>query len=274
MTANTNLPRLRAHVRPVGVMLLSMRRRMEKARATSAEMTATELRQALNEASEQAAQQESFFDEIADETANAQEELSRYKDKLNDTQDELRQKNAQLKSLKDALSAGGHSSSGVAVFDPERLLKLAAQKEEPSPLECVELIEQVYGDRCTVLDSARESARKMIRFVYGRDLLDLLARLVTTYRDALLDGGDTKAREAFGRNEYAAKESEVAMKNKAIRRQRTFDYAGTQVEMFRHLKIGVDDDRTRTIRVHFHWDGDRRRIVIGYCGEHLPVPSH
>ena len=274
VTANTNLPRLRAHVRPVGVMLLSMRRRMEKARATSAEMTVTELRQALNEASEQAAQQESFFKEIADETANAQEELSRYKDELNDTQDELRQKNAQLKSLKDALSTGGHSSSGVAVFDPERLLKLAAQKEEPSPLECVEIIEHVYGDRCTVLDSARESARKMIRFVYGRDLLDLLARLVTTYRDALLDGGDTKARGVFGRNEYAAKESEMAMKNKAMRRQRTFDYAGTQVEMFRHLKIGVDDDRTRTIRVHFHWDGDLRRIVIGHCGEHLPVPSH
>ena len=46
------------------------------------------------------------------------------------------------------------------------------------------------------------------------------------------------------------------------------------MEMFRHLKIGVDDDPTRTIRVHFHWDGDRQKIVIGYYGEHLPVSSH
>ena len=64
------------------------------------------------------------------------------------------------------------------------------------------------------------------------------------------------------------------MANKAMCRQRTFDYVGTQVEMFRHLKIGVDDDPTRTIRVHFHWDGDRQKIVIGYCGEHLLVSSH
>ena len=64
------------------------------------------------------------------------------------------------------------------------------------------------------------------------------------------------------------------MANRAMRRQRTFDYDGTQVEMFRHLKIGVADDPMQTIRVHFHWDGARRKIVIGYCGEHLPVSSH
>jgi len=46
------------------------------------------------------------------------------------------------------------------------------------------------------------------------------------------------------------------------------------VEMFRHLKIGIADDPTQTIRVHFHWDATRRKIVIGHCGEHLPVASH
>ena len=51
------------------------------------------------------------------------------------------------------------------------------------------------------------SAKKMPRFVHGRDLLDLLVRLVTTYRDGLKDGGDSKARLVFGKSEYAAKES-------------------------------------------------------------------
>ena len=114
----------------------------------------------------------------------------------------------------------------------------------------------------------------MTHFIHGRDLLDLLLRLVTLYRDRLLDGGDSKARQVFGKSEYAAKESESVMTNKTMRRQRTFEYDGTQVEMFRHLKIGVDDDPTRTIRVHFRWDADRQKIVIGYCGEHLPVSSH
>ena len=269
VTASTNIPRLRMHVRPEGVMQLSMRRRIEKVRATSAQMTAAQLRQALDEASERAADQEGFFDQIVEENARLEAELSHYKDDLEETQDKLRTESFQLKSLRGRVSSDG-DGSGPA-FDPEELLEAALKL---SPLDCLALIEQVYVNRCTVLDSARSSAKKMTGFIYGRDLLDLLRRLVTTYRDQLIDGGDAKARLVFGKNEYAAKESETVMKNKTMRRQRTFDYRGTQVEMFSHLKIGVDDDPTRTIRVHFHWDGDRRRIVIGYCGEHLPVSSH
>ena len=269
VTASTNIPRLRLHVRPEGVMQLSMRRRMEKVHATSAKMNAEQLRQVLDEASNRADEQERYFNEIVDENANLETELSRYKEDLEETQKELRTKKFELKSLKD-----GFSPADVGAFNPEPLLEWIVRKEEPSPLDCIEIIEQFYGDRCTVLDSARASAIKMTRFIYGRDLLDLLMRLVTTYRDQLMDGGDSKARRVFGKSEYAAKESETVMTNKAMRRQRTFDYDGTQVEMFRHLKIGVDDDSTQTIRVHFHWDGDRQKIVIGYCGEHLPVSSH
>ena len=269
VTANTNIPRLRMHVRPEGVMLLSMRRRMEKVRATSAKMNAAQLRQALDE---QAVDQERYFDEIAGENTGLQNDISRYKDELGNVQDEIRRKNFEIQSLKDGLSHAGDRNGSA--FNPEALLKLAARKEGPSPLECIEIIEQLYGDKCTVLDSARGSAQEITRFIHGRDLLDLLRRLVTTYRDTLMDGGDSNARLVFGKSEYAAKESKTVMANKAMRRQRTFNYDGKLVEMFRHLKIGVDDDLTRTIRVHFHWDGERKRIVIGYCGEHLPVSSH
>ena len=271
VTASTNIPRLRMHVRPEGVMQLSMRRRIEKVRATATQMTATQLRQALDEAAERAADQERFFDQIVEENAGLEAELSRYKDDLEETQNKLRTESFQLRSLRERVSSG---DDGVGpAFDPEELLE-AALKQELSPLDCLTLIAQVYVNQCTVLDSARSSAKKMTRFIYGRDLLDLLRRLVTKYRDQLIDGGDAKARLVFGKNEYAAKESETVMKNKTMRRQRIFDYRGIQVEMFSHLKIGVEDDPTRTIRVHFHWDGDRRKIVIGYCGEHLPVSSH
>ena len=271
VTASTNIPRLRMHVRPEGVMQLSMRRRIQRVRETSAQMNVEQLRQALDEASNQAADQERFFDELVEENAGLEVELSRYKDDLEATQDELRTNNFQLKSLRDQVSSATGGSGDTIV--PKALLTIAL-KEELSPLDCIEFIEQVHGNSCSVLDSARSSAKKMTRFLYGRDLLDLLLRLVTTYRDALKDGGDSKARLVFGKSEYAAKESETVMANKAMRRQRSFDYDGTTVEMFRHLKIGVDDDPTRTIRVHFHWDGNRQKIIIGYCGEHLPVSGH
>ena len=78
----------------------------------------------------------------------------------------------------------------------------------------------------------------------------------------------------FGNNEYAAKESETVMANKTMRRQRTFEYDGEPIEMFRHLKIGTEENVAKTIRVHFHWDARRQKIVIAYCGEHFPVSSH
>jgi len=39
--------------------------------------------------------------------------------------------------------------------------------------------------------------------------------------------------------------------------------------MLRHLKIGVGSGTATGLRIHFHWDSVRRRIVIGYCGQHL-----
>ncbi|MCY4584532.1 MAG: hypothetical protein OXB98_00695 [Bryobacterales bacterium] len=272
VTANTNIPRLRMHVRPEGVRLLSMRRRMAKVRMASAQMDIAQLRQELDEAYERIDNQESYFNEIVEENATLQNDLLSYKNHLADVEDKLRQKNFALNFRREVLSPGDNTNS--VAFDFEPLLKLAKRKEEPSPLECIEIIEQLYADRCILLDSARSSAKKMSRFIHGRDLLDLLVKLVTTYRDGLMDGGDSKARGVFGKGEYAARESETVTASKAMRRQRTFDYDGEKVEMYRHLKIGVDDDPTRTIRVHFYWDGDRQKIVIGYCGEHLPVPSH
>jgi hypothetical protein len=122
-----------------------------------------------------------------------------------------------------------------------------------------------------VLKNAKQSAGNMDQFEHGRRLLDMLRRLVTEYRSKLIERGDNEARKAFANNEYAAMESETVMQNHRLRGMRTFDYEGTRVEMFRHLKIGIESNVAKTIRVHFHWDADRQKIVIGYCGEHLPV---
>jgi hypothetical protein len=269
VTSNTNLRRLHDHVRPDGVAQLSIRRRMDRMRATSAQMDVAELRQALEDASRQAAAQDQYFKELVEENAGLEANAGRYRDQLDDAHDELRAKDFQIQALKDQLSRT--RNGGGDQVDVARLLKLATQKDDPSPLQCLDAIEQLYAERCTVLESARASAKRMSRFKCGRELLDLLVRLVTAYRDALKDGGDSRARAVFGKNEYAAKESEGVMGNAALRRRRTFTYEGEEIEMFRHLRLGIDDDVTATIRVHFHWDAARERIVIGYCGEHLPI---
>jgi hypothetical protein len=272
VTNNTNIARLRKHIRPEGVLQLSLRRHMQAARAKSEEMSAAQLRTALEEAAKQASEQAKYFDELVEENSQLETSASAFKDDLEEARDELAKREFTIQSLKDQLNrANGERPAGI---DAEEFVDLVSREDPPSPRDCLVVIEKIYGDRCTVLPSARNSAEKMHAFIYGRQLLELLKRLATDYRAALMEGGDSKARAVFGKSEYAAKESETVMANKAMRRERTFEYEGKKVEMFRHLKIGADDDATKTIRVHFHGDAEREKIVIGYCGEHLSVSSH
>ncbi len=268
VTNNTNIPRLYGHIRPEGVLQLSLRRRMEAARARSSQMDAAQLRQVLEQTAKQEAEQSKYFDELVDENSQLEGRISTYKDELEGAQDDLAKRDFTIQSLKDQLDRAGDGNTSAV--NAERVVGLVSRKAPPSPLQCIELIEELYGDKCVILPSAKASAEKANHFIYGRELLDLLNRLVTAFRATLIEGGgDNKARAVFGKSEYAANESETVMGNKALRRQRVFEYDGKSVEMLRHLKIGVGDDVTKTIRVHFHWDADREKIVIGHCGEHL-----
>lgn len=271
VTGNTNIPRLREHIRPEGVVQLALRRRLDLARARSDQMDAFQLRLELEKASHLAKEQADWIKALEKDNAELAADLSEAKNKEKEVKEDSAQKSFTIEALKDKLerSGAGRTSSQ----DAESLLRLACRMEPPTPTECLNAIAQVYGDRCIVLDGAIESASEMNRFIYGRKLLDMLRRLVTEYRDKLLEGGDNKARMVFGKNDYAATESETVMGNKVMRRARTFEYRGEPVEMFRHLKINFEDDVTKTIRVHFHWDAERSKIVIGYCGEHLPVAT-
>jgi hypothetical protein len=269
VTNNTNVSRQRKRIRPEGVTQLALRRRLQAVRARGDQMDAAQLREELEKASRVLADQAEWVSTLEDDNSALESELSDTKVRLADERESLRNQNFVIQSLKSQLGdAGGGRTSQL---DGEGLLSLACRPDSPSPLECIEIIEGLFGDRCIVLESAKESARDMEFFASGRRLLDMLRRLVTEYRERLLEAGDNEARKVFTNNEYAARESETVMGNKSMRRQRTFEYDGKSIEMFRHLKIGVDDDLTKTIRVHFHWDPEREIIVIGHCGQHRDI---
>ncbi len=272
VTNNTNMRRMRKHVRPEGVMQLAMRRQMQAARSRSEHMDAEQLREALEAAEKQALGRDAYFDELVAENAGLGDTIADLRLKEAELGGEINKRDFTIAALKDQLSRAGEGRGTTA--DAADLLELACRIDDPSPAECLSAIAKVYGARCIVLDSAHASAEESLNFVYGRQLLEMLKRLVTTYRDTLMTGGDNEARKVFGRKDYAAKESETVMNNRAMRRQRTFVYDGETVEMFRHLKINIADDESRTIRVHFHWDAAKEKIVIGYCGAHLSVSSH
>ncbi|BCV65686.1 hypothetical protein TUM17387_10450 [Shewanella carassii] len=69
----------------------------------------------------------------------------------------------------------------------------------------------MYPSRIVVLDSALTSARDSISFKQGRKLIGLLFKLATEYIDILSQGGDSKAKDIFGKS-YSANESETVEK--------------------------------------------------------------
>lgn len=38
--------------------------------------------------------------------------------------------------------------------------------------------------------------------------------------------------------------------------------------MTNHLRIGVTNDVSQTLRVYFFFDNENNKLVIGYCGQH------
>ncbi len=148
--------------------------------------------------------------------------------------------------------------------------------ERLTPRQCLELIsEQLCPGSLLVLESAWASADQARGFEHSDQLFQLLWTLATEFRQQKLAGApDLLAGRVFGTNSYAPRESQTIERNAQARRARTFVYNDKTVEMWQHLKIGVKDSENRTLRIHFCWDSELEKIVIGHCGKHLYNPSH
>ncbi|TPQ32040.1 DISARM anti-phage system protein DrmE domain-containing protein [Cupriavidus pinatubonensis] len=51
-------------------------------------------------------------------------------------------------------------------------------------------------------------------------------------------------------------------------------YEGERVDISRHIKLGRAFDPRYTLRLHFHWDALRAKVVVHHAGEHLPTLSN
>lgn len=239
------------------------------------------LRNRINRAAKNAAQSEelSVYEELLAEAATQMDEkeaeiegLRRGIQTSDAESDKLR---SEIEGLKYALS-GRSTTNSHQTLDNSELLKpirtsvRAVQKGKASLEQVLSLIASLYPKRIAVLDtafvSARESDRGGCRL--GAKAFELLLKLAEDYYEQLDQGkGDQHAKEVFGKNEFAAKEAE-ALSNDG-RRRRTFSYISREIFMEKHLKHGVKDSVAETLRIHFEWFSEEKKIVIGHCGKHL-----
>lgn len=141
---------------------------------------------------------------------------------------------------------------------------------EPTVEDCLAYISALRPDRVHVLDSAWESAKDAEEFRYGRRLLSLLMRLLAAADTAAETKSDLRLAGVFSASEYAGAESKLTLSSGNFAKRRTFTYQGREFLMSRHLKIGIAPDVRSCIRVHFDFMRSGGRLLIGWCGEHLP----
>ena len=260
VTDNTNIPKFRKRIRPEGVRMLEIRQEME-------------LMQNLNK--EKLLDKYNILYKDYEKLFYSFEESERNNEYLAREKEYLSKEKFSLSGRIDHLENALRSSEDYRDNDrADLLLGILRSGNPPSPIQCLEIIESCYADKCEILESAKLSAKKYTNFSRGFILLDNLIKLVDEYRTCLLSGkGDAEAKSCFPTDVFASDESETVKNNSKLRGMRTFIYQDDQVEMFRHLKIGVSHDSKLIIRVYFHWDNERKKIILGHCGKHLPISS-
>lgn len=173
-----------------------------------------------------------------------------------------------LKFEKESLSSNAQTNN--IDIDIDRLANLLSNRL--TPVAVLSILEILLPKNVVILKSAYASAKKSSGFKLGQRLLFLLYKLSTEYLSVFLEKGDNEAKSILGAA-YSANESDSVERSKSLSDLRTFEYEGNKIKMFKHVGIGVAHNKTETIRAHFYIDLENKKVVIGYCGEHLPVQS-
>lgn len=138
--------------------------------------------------------------------------------------------------------------------------------------EALELVGYLYADRVVVLSDALASVRSFDgRYSLDDEWVILRSMPTTLWQLYFGDGQETDIEEAYKRAtgfELALKEGKMTNRGGKYRRVRKRSYDGRSIDLKAHVK-GKSNKLGEAFRVYYWVDRDRRKIVIGHCGDHL-----
>jgi hypothetical protein len=212
---------------------------------------------------------------VADAELNSKEQqIASLRADVEDREGQISMLNAKIEGLKYSLSgqqtATNSSNDDMSVLGPLRNAIGASITDDPTLENSLKVISMLFSDRVIVLDTAFDSAQDSDEesFKYGSRAYGHLWKLSTVYWQSLADGlGDQHAKMAFGHKTFAQNEGEALTSEG--KKRRTFIYRDKEYLMEKHLKIGVKDSSSETLRIHFEWLAEEQRLLIGHCGKHL-----
>lgn len=156
------------------------------------------------------------------------------------------------------------------------LNRVASEEDDQAPSSVQEVVataESEYGS-LLFFDDARRSAKKC-QYEDASRVLELFREMDEAARDWFAqDEGSGPYEKALREKGFDVAPSESRTAYQA--RPRIFSTRngnGREVKetMLCHIKLGVSHDPRKTMRVHYKAVRDHKKVVIGYCGEHLPI---
>lgn len=134
------------------------------------------------------------------------------------------------------------------------------------------IAQHTLGDKVVILPSAIGSAEES---EYGQPdrVLREITVLATMFLSSLEGGGTEVARKLFPTSVYRAGESDSVVQNEKLIAYRKFSYQGEKQIFTAHLAMGSSHSKTKHIRIYFKPEIENNRVVVAYCGRHLPAAT-
>jgi hypothetical protein len=182
-----------------------------------------------------------------------------------------------LAELEQALSAHEENWAQLAVAYQGASKLDEARQERPRDFETTaEALRTAAADFSDVLEVWEDAVRSAAASPYAVpakvfQALKAIAEVGRAYF-AAKEGGPPLGRieQAFAVRvpfKYTAFESDTTLSHYG--QQRIFHHHGRSLQMQRHLTLG-GGTTNNCLQIYFEFDDDSRRVLIGYCGRHLP----
>ena len=195
--------------------------------------------------------------------------------KLEDRVGELENRNLDLEIEKEDLKeAHATEMYNIKATHESQIRRSSSQvnmlpAEYPNSFEALRKFVPFFSGRVVFADEAWTPALKYREFDDWENAWGMLHSLYTVLWPLVFERDCDIANEYESRCRYgyARGEGRTTVRDNNLARMRVFTYEGKQYEMWAHIKYG--NKLGEELRIHFAVDNERRRIIVGYIGEHM-----
>ena len=166
----------------------------------------------------------------------------------------------------------------IEADDETRATPESPEMEFESVTAALAQVEIDFARDLLILDSARTSARAS-EFSRPEEVYQALMAIRdvgSLYFDSVRVGKSmgtwSKQLEDRGITQYSPTESEtVKNDSRQYGKYRKFMVNGSKREIYQHLDLG-GGDRKNCLQIYFEADKKLNKVIVAYCGDHLPIP--